>query len=201
MSMWWDSLSVASQVFALVAIPMTVVLLIQTVLMFIGIGGEADGADGPEFGDSETDTDVGETDAEALDSLHIFTVRGIIAFFVVFGWVGFLMDSAAVSLWITVPVAVLCGFAMMVLLAVLFKAVMKLRSGGNLELSNALGTAGTVYLAIPGGRGGVGKVNILLQGSYVECEAVTDEAETIPTGSEIVVTGVSGQTTLTVRRK
>ncbi len=198
MFVWWDSLSVASQVFALVAIPMTIVLLIQTVLMFIGIGGEADG---PEFGDSEADIDVGETDAEAFDSLHIFTVRGIIAFFVVFGWVGFLMDSARVSLWITVPTAIVCGAAMMMLLALLFKAVMKLRSGGNLDNSNAIGTAGTVYLAIPPAHSGVGKVNILLQGSYVEREAVTDEEETIPTGAEIVVTGVSGRTALIVRRK
>lgn len=201
MSMWWASLSTASQVFALVAIPMTVVLLIQTVLMFIGIGGEADGGDMPEFGDAGTDIDAGETDMEALDSLHIFTVRGIIAFFVVFGWVGFLMDSASVSLWITVPVAAVCGLAMMVLLALLFKAVMKLRSGGNLDNANALGTAGTVYLAVPAARGGVGKVNVLLQGSYVERDAVTDEEEAIPTGAEIVVTGVSGQTTLVVRRK
>ena len=41
----------------------------------------------------------------------------------------------------------------------------------------------------------------MLQGSYVERDAVTDDEETIPTGSEVVVIGLSGQTTLVVKRK
>ena len=41
----------------------------------------------------------------------------------------------------------------------------------------------------------------MLQGSFVEREAVTDEKEDIPTGCEVIVTGVSGQTTLVVMRK
>ena len=41
----------------------------------------------------------------------------------------------------------------------------------------------------------------MLQGSYVERNAVTDEIEAIPTGAEIVVVGVSGQMDLIVKRK
>jgi hypothetical protein len=41
----------------------------------------------------------------------------------------------------------------------------------------------------------------MLQGSYVERSAVTDDEEAIPTGSEIIVVGVSGQTDLIVKRK
>jgi hypothetical protein len=41
----------------------------------------------------------------------------------------------------------------------------------------------------------------MLQGAYVERNAVTDEAESIPTGSEIIVVGISGQTSLVVKRK
>ncbi len=201
MTIWWDSLSTASHIFALVAIPMTVVLLIQTVLMFIGMDSEMDDPADLAISDSATDTDFDDLDPGAMDSLHIFTIRGIIAFFVVFGWVGLAMDSAAVSLWITVPVAILCGFVMMVVLALLLRAVMRLRSGGNLDNKNALGTSGTVYLTVPPARSGVGKVNVLLQGSYVERDAVTDETDPITTGAEIVVTGLSGQTTLVVKRK
>ena len=43
---WWNSLGTAAQIFACVALPATLILLIQTILMFIGIGGESDG-----FGD------------------------------------------------------------------------------------------------------------------------------------------------------
>ena len=41
---WWNSLSSLSQIFYCIAIPSTLLLLIQTVLLFIGIGDEADGA-------------------------------------------------------------------------------------------------------------------------------------------------------------
>ena len=214
MSNWWDSLSLVSQIFALIAIPTTGMLFIQTVLMLIGIGmdsgadfdGDVDvdvDLDGDHdtdgvFGDGEVDADI---DPTGLDSLRVFTVRGIIAFLVVFGWTGFMLDRADVYLGIVIPVAAIAGFVMMYILAVLMRAVMKLRNDGNLDNKNALGTSGRVYLTVPAERKGEGKVNVLLQGSYVEREAVTDENEPIPTGAEIVVVGVSGQTTLVVKRK
>ncbi len=200
MTEWWTSLSTSSHFFALVAIPATVVLIIQTVMIFLGIGDDGE-MDDPSIGDAVSDIGAEDYDIDAMDSLHIFTLRGIIAFFVVFGWVGLVMDSHAVSLWITIPVAVLCGAVIMIALAYLLRAIMRLQSGGNIDNRNALGTSGTVYLTIPAERSGIGKVNILLQGSYVERDAVTDSADAIPTGAEIVVTGLSGQTTLVVRRK
>ena len=204
---WWASLGVAAQIFYCIAIPATLVLLVQTVLMFLGledgdandIGGvpDSDVSDGI-FGDDIV-SDV--PDVAGLDSLHIFTVRGIIAFFVVFGWVGIVMESFNVNLAITIPVAAFCGFAMMVIIAYLFRAVMKLRTDGNSDNRNALGASGKVYLNIPAARTGEGKVNVMLQGVYVERNAVTDEEESIPTGSEVVVVGLSGQTNLVVKRK
>ena len=207
---WWNSLGIALQVFYCIAIPSTLVLLIQTILMFIGmdedvgdasdIGGEIDSGniDDGIFGEDSI-TEVADT--WGLEGLRIFTVRGIISFFVVFGWVGVVMLSAGVPIWVTVPVAMICGFCMMLLLAVLLNLVMKLRSDGNIDNRNAIGTAGKVYLTIPPERTGEGKVYVMLQGSYVERDAVTDDKEAISTGAEIVVVGVSGQTALVVRRK
>ena len=98
---WWESLSTFSQVLACMAIPATLILLIQTILTLIGIGDngvdsdigdadiDADAADGV-FGAELTD---GDSDPSGLDGLRIFSVRGIIAFFVVFGWTGILLDS------------------------------------------------------------------------------------------------------------
>ncbi len=218
---WWEAMSVASQIFTCIAIPSTLLLVIQTILLFVGLGAESeigDGdvdVDGPddipdgdletpgEFPDDVTDgTELpGDTDISGLDGLRIFTVRGIVAFFVVFGWVGAAMDSAALPLYVTIPVAFVCGFAIMFLLAWLFNALMKLRSDGNADNRNAIGQAGKVQLTIPASRTGEGKVHIMLQGQYVERDAVTDETEPIPTGHEVVVIGISGQTSLVVRRK
>lgn len=202
---WWNSLSLVSQIFYCIAIPATLVLLIQTILMFFGIGdGDAD-FDAPDFdfdGDGiGDDFDMDIDDVAGLESLHIFTVRGIIAFFVIFGWVGVVMEAANINLLITLLVATACGFAMMVLIAYLFRIVMRLKSDGNTDNRNALGSAGKVYLTIPPSRSGEGKVNVMLQGTYVERNAVTDETEAIPTGCEVIVVGTSGQTSLVVKRK
>ncbi|MBO7161215.1 MAG: NfeD family protein [Clostridia bacterium] len=205
---WWNSLSLVAQIFYCIAVPSTLVLLIQTILMFIGMGEEADadGADTDVSEDVDVDgnEDVGfdeDLDPNGLDGLRIFTVRGVIAFLVIFGWVGALLESMNVALWINIPVSSVCGFAMMVLLAFIFKAIMNLRSDGTIDIRNAVGTAGKVHLTIPPARMGEGKVHILLQGSYVERDAVTDEPDPIPTGSEVVVVRVSGETTLVVRKK
>ena len=213
---WFQSMTLAGQIFACVAIPSTLVLLIQTVLMAIGVGSESDG-----FADEIPDGDVADADVPddvsdgvfgtnevsdvvdnaGLDGLRIFTFRGVIAFLVVFGWVGVLMDHAGCQLWLTALVATLCGAAMMIVMSLLIRAVMKLRDDGNADNRNAIGVSGKVHLFIPAKRRGDGKVHLMLQGSYVERDAVTDDEEAIPTGSEVTVIGLSGQTTLVVTKK
>ena len=209
---WWNSLIPAQQIRALIAIPSTLILLIQTILMLIGADSDADGfadeipqgdvpdADVPDgiFGPNE----IGDVvDNAGFDGLRIFTFRGIIAFLVTFGWVGVLMDHMGCDLWLTILVATLCGSAIMILMSILIRAVMRLRNDGNIDNRNAIGVSGKVHLFIPAQRRGEGKVHLMLQGSYVERDAVTDDEETIPTGSEVVVIGLSGQTTLVVKRK
>jgi membrane protein implicated in regulation of membrane protease activity len=200
---WWNSIGIISQIFYCIAVPSTLILLIQTILMFIGFGEEADGA-GEDISDGDID-DVTEitddTDVSGLEGLKIFTIRGIIAFLVLFGRLGIVMNISGAALWLIIPVATVCGFAMMLLLAYLLRLVMKLRSDGNLDNRNAIGATGKVYLTIPPSRHGEGKVQVMLQGSYVERNAVTDEEEPIPTGYEIIVVGTSGQTNLVVRTK
>lgn len=207
---WWNSLSLVAQIFYCIAVPSTLFLLVQTILMFIGMGndGDADGADTDvdDAGDMDADADEDfgfdeDLDPNGLDGLRIFTVRGVIAFLVIFGWMGALLESMNVALWINIPISALCGFAMMFALAFIFKAIMQLRSDGTIDIRNAIGSAGKVHLTIPPSRMGEGKVHILIQGSYVERDAVTDEPEPIPTGSEVVVVRVSGETTLVVRKK
>ena len=212
---WWNSLELVTQIFYCIAIPSTLVLVIQTILMFIGLddSAEADLDFNSDVDVPEVDVDIpddgvfGEdslgdiSDSSGIDSLHILTVRGIIAFLVVFGWVGVAMQSAEIRLFITLPVAIVCAFIVMIAIAYLFKAVMKLKSNGVADNRNAVGAAGKVYLTIPPSRTGEGKVNVMLQGAYVERNAVTDETDPIPTGCEIIVVGLSGQTNLLVKRK
>ena len=116
---WWQSLTASEHVLLYIAVPATLILLIQTVLLFVGglfDGGAGDGDvdAGTDF-DSDFDTDFdGDFDADAsldgdipdagtdLDThlddaahqghaiagLHLFSIRGIVAFFTLFGWSG-----------------------------------------------------------------------------------------------------------------
>lgn len=232
MADWWMSLGAAGQVFACIAIPASVILLAQTVMMLIGLGGNGDGdADGGDAqidgvgidtdgdgvidgfdttGDGLVDTPIPEGyfdgghdgHAEAHDgSLRLFTMRGLIAFFSVMGWVGVVCCSDGIKLPLSIGIAVISGFAAMVVVALIMKWMLSLQYDGTENIKNALGTSGNVYIRVPSNRGGTGKVNIVLQGKLTEKDAVTDEATDLTTGEEITVIGISGEDTLIVRRK
>ena len=203
---WWESLSLITQIFTCVAIPATLVLIVQTVMLFFGFGEADTDADVPDGLDTDADGVFGEDapDGDVLDGtelLRLFSLRGIVAFAAVFGWVGSAMSAADVTLALTIPVSIVCGFAMMVVLALLMRGIMRLRNDGNTDNRNAVGATGKVYLTVPALRGGEGKVHVMLQGSLVEREAVTDEQTPIPTGAEVTVVGVSGQTALVVKTR
>ena len=206
---WWESLGTAGHIFACFAIPSTVVLFLQTLLMLIGIGGSSlsgeDGdtdvatdVDGEAEGDFESEVD---SESELDGGLRLFSIRGILSFLTVTGWVGVLGIELGWDLPIVILVAAASGFAAMVMIALLFRFVFSLQSDGTEDIRHALGVAGSVYLRIPPMRKGVGKVSLMLDGRLVEKNAVTDETETLNYGEQIVVIGISGGTELIVKRK
>lgn len=229
MSEWWNALTALERCFAYVAIPATLVLAIQTVLLLIGLsgGGDADmdGGNGvdldgdgiPDIGiggmegidldgdgvpDIELDLDPDLPGREIVDGgLRVFTIRGLVAFFSVFGWCGLAMLRSGAGAAISCLTSLALGAAAMIILAAMMRAAMSLQSDGTLNLKNALGSCGSVYLTIPASRSQKGKVSLLVQDRLGEFDAVTDEEQPIPTGSEIVVVGVSGKSTLVVCRK
>ena len=205
---WWAALSLTSQIFAIIGIAATLLLIVQVVLMLVGIGMGADfGGDTDMSMDADVDMDI-DADADITDvsevadmGLHVLSVRGIIAFFAVAGWTGVISDKLGAPVWLSVIIAFACGFITMLLVAILMRWIMGLQQDGTADIRNALGAAGTVYLRIPENRKGRGKVNIMLQGAYTELEAITDEAEELPYGAQIVVVGITGGNTLIVKKK
>lgn len=199
---WWNSLSVLGQVFACLAAPATVVMLIQSVMLLFGFAGGSDSdadadmdADVDLDGDAQGDMDPGAHDAGAGDvpdhGLALFTVRGIVAFFAVGGWVGILCTSLHVAPVLSVLLAVLAGWATLYALALLMRAALKLQSSGNLRPEYAVGKQATVYLTISAGGTADGKVNLVLQERFCEMKAIT-LGEAIPTGRTVTVVGIKG---------
>jgi hypothetical protein len=89
---------------------------------------------------------------------------------------------------------------MMMLMALLFWSLMRMTSSGTLNLKNAIGKVGEAYLIIPGTRGGFGKVQITVQGSLRELDALTDDAQSIPTGTIVKVLDIIDQHILLVTK-
>lgn len=214
MTAWWDSLIFIEQIFVCIAVPATLIMLIQTIMLLVGAaGGDSDfdtDADTDLDMDFDTDFDGGGipdvyndySPADLADAgLRVFTVRGFIAFFTVFGWGALAVSRSGAAAGMSIFVGTVLGFCMMLIIGFILRFAAKLQSNGVIEITNALGVSGNAYLPIPPGREYPGKVSVLVQGRLTEYGAVTDEESTIPTGAEVVVVGVSGRNTLVVRRK
>ncbi len=206
MTDWWNHLTVFQQIFYCVAIPSSVILLIQTVLAIIGVGGgehmdmHAD-AHADIHADAHAD-DVSDhvQDVAGMQDFRFFTIRGIFAFLVIFGWVGVAMLAGGADIALTFIVAIVCGFAAMVLIALLLSGINRMQESGNINYDKAVGKKAEVYLLIPPGRSGKGKIMVQLQESLVEADAVTDDKKTIKTGAQVEVCGVTGGNVLVVRQ-
>ena len=242
---WWQSLTTLEHVLLYIAVPATLLLLIQTILLFLGgvmDTGDTDAdspdldGDGPDLDgdldsdwdgsglDGDTDTPDWDTDAPDLEvshpgdvptesspeleeaghaaaGLHLFTLRGVVAFLTLFGWGSLWLCQLGVLPLIALFLGVWMGLAGMVAIAVVVRQAVKLQYDGTLDIRNAVGQAGSVYLTIPAARAGLGKVNVLVQEQLREFDALTDSSTPLPTGTDIVVTGLAGRDKLVVSPK
>ncbi|MBR5859612.1 MAG: hypothetical protein IKZ05_06775 [Clostridia bacterium] len=205
---WWIALGSAGQVFACIAIPATVILLIQMVLTLIGLSNDSDAdTDGADADGADDDVMIDDADeafekGEAFDAgLRLFTLRGLIAFFSVMGWVGTICCGEGVGLALSIVISSASGFLAMLVIALLMKWLFSLQYDGTEDIREALGISGTVYMRIPPSRTGKGKITAVIQGKLCEKYAVTDEETMINRDEEVTVVGISGEETLIVRRK
>ena len=171
MSEWFNSLDSLQRIFAFIAIPATAVLLIQTVLIFFGIG------------DAEAD----DGDIPADTGLALFSIRGIVAMLCIGGWSGIVLGDTPLSDPIVIILSVIIGLAALFGMAFLIKLILRLQSSGNIQLSNAIGKVGQVYLTIPANGTGSGKVNIIIQETFTEVQAITRDTSAIKTGETVRV--------------
>ncbi len=202
---WFASLDAAGIVFACIAIPSTLLLLIQIVMTFIGLGGDDDVLDMPDDGvlddviAGDDVSDMVDGDFNADIQFHFFTFRGIVAMLVTFGWLGLTLYSLGdMKLWAAILISAVAGIAVMGLVALILNLLFRLQDDGTMHVRNAVGACGTVYLTIPPKRTATGKVTVMIQGVSREVEAVTDSEEPLKTGVEVTVVGIRGGDTLVV---
>lgn len=149
------------------------------------------------FGGDVADGEV-DIDGDA-DGLSFFSIRAVAAFLTFFGLVGILGREQGWSSFTTAGAALGSGLGMMAVVAWLLSLQSKLFSEGTLDPAGAVGKGATVYLRIPGGGDGKGKITVALQGRTAEYAAVTDGPE-LPTGADVVVVEQIGDSTFRVER-
>jgi hypothetical protein len=195
-------------------------LAFQFVLMFFGFGddggdvGEAGGdlavdADANISGDPDVDhhhaswieagdADLGHPGAHWFyEMLSLRTISAAVTFF---GLAGKTAQSRGMAEAPTLVIALSAAFAAMYGVYWLFKQVYKVQHSGNENIRLSVGLPARVYVPIPAGRAGVGKVIFRLQDRTVEYQALSDEAERLRTGEEVVVTSVINSDTVCVAR-
>lgn len=199
---WWDSLSEVLKVLYCIAIPSTLILLLQLLLTMFG--GHQD--TGMEFSDTSgiDDLDVdfdgdasGDMDFVADGSnpadfatLKLLTLQTIVTFLAVFGWVSIICISSGLYYLVGILIGIQCGLCMMLLVAKMVQMSSKLAENGTLNLKNAIGETATVYLTIPAKSNGTGKITMQLQGRFCELDAVNAGSKAIPTGTQVLVTDI-----------
>lgn len=158
-----------------------VVLLAQTAMLMFGHD-DGDGAVGdgaPEIGHSGSGEEHGD------DGLGLLSVRSVASFFCFFGLGGWAALAQGATALAALGAGLAAGVVMLFAVAWLFSLQKKLHSSGNLDTARAVGLVGRVYIRIPAGNAGKGKVQVLVQGRTGEFQACTRAGRDLESGSEV----------------
>jgi hypothetical protein len=188
-SEWWPTLDALEKVYWIIAIPFSVLFILQTIMtLFMGDVSDVD---------SGGDVDASVEGDHGID-FQFLSLKNIVAFFTIFGWSGIACINSGLGVPITIIISIAAGLLMMVIMAALMYFMFKLTDDGSLKMINAKGKIGTVYLTIPPKRSGMGKVQISVQGLRT-LDAMTDNKEELKTGSIIEVTEIFNNEILIVK--
>jgi len=158
-----------------IAIPVSVIFLIQTIMTFAGI----DSHDGTHS-DFNSDLDDGD------HSFQLFSFRNLMNFLLGFSWTGIAFYTTVSNHALLTFIAVAVGAGLVAMFFFLMRSITGMAENNSIASSEALGLTASVYLTIPGQKSGKGKVQISIRQSTREMDAMTD-GETIPTGGQVRV--------------
>jgi hypothetical protein len=180
----WEHLGALEKAFWALAAFSSVVLLIQMILTFLGMG-------------HGHDVDVNH-DQPGETHFQVLSIRSLTAFFAMFGWVGLACVHGGRSGSASISAALIAGLIAMFVVAGLMYALSRLTEDSTFDIEKVKGAQGKVYLPVPGARAGSGKVTVS-HGASRELDAVTD-GEPLPTGAPVRVKAVLDGSLLLVER-
>ncbi len=169
-----ESLPTLLKSFWYIAIPTSLIFLIQTIITFSGL----DVADG-------FDTDF-HADAHDGD-FQLFSLRNLINFLLGFSWTGISFYSTiGEHTWFLIILSLVVGVLFVLLFFFVIKQVQKLAEDNSFKITNTLNKTAEVYLTIPENKTGKGKIMISVNGAFHELEAMTEQSK-IPSRTVVKV--------------
>jgi len=160
--------------------------LFFVVLLFLSVG---------DFGGVDGDATADPTAVKYLSLL------GMMVLFAFGSWTALLcIKSFDMSVGQSVGAGAVVGALGMVGIARLMKAVSKFEQDGTIRTIEANGTRGEVYARVPPAGQGEGQVRIEVSGRLRTYRAVNEDDQPIESFTPVVVTGVSTDRVLRVRR-
>jgi membrane protein implicated in regulation of membrane protease activity len=185
-----------------------VLFAVRVILMFVSGDSDAGGDAGGDPGDAGGAVHTGDIDVNVDHhggpdvSFRILSLQGLTAFLLMFGLIGLAVlrafDSKAAGTGISILAGVAAGFGAGWVISRLFSLMGRMQSSGTVNLANAIGQEGTVYLKIP--ASGTGKVHLAVQGRLMELEAVSEKKVDLASGDRIRVVKLAGESALSVEK-
>ena len=150
-----------------------------------------------------TSTQAGKSSAKRTGTLHalhghwaiawvqgMFNFQGIVAGATVFGLAGRAAMAAKLPPHSALLIGVVAALFMMALIEALFEFMARMDSDCTVDIQQAVGQCGTVYLGIPPRNQGQGKITINLQQRLMEFPAVTYEDSPLTAAQKVIVLSV-----------
>ena len=161
-------------VFGISALVGGLLFLLWFVLLMIG-GAASDLFDGL------FDIQIGDTDL----SFKALTFQGLSSFLMMFGLIGLMISEMDAPRALSILGGLGAGGLSMWMVSKLFDTFKELEQDQTMDLDNATGSTGTVYLRIP--PSGEGQIQITFQGAMRTMDAISADGVEIPTGTLIQV--------------
>ena len=173
MTDFFTGMSVLQQAFWYSALLSSIIFLLQTILTFVGV----------ESSDLEADFDG---DFHHVDApFEWFTFRNLINFLLGFGWTG-VAFFVEMNNYLLVALATLVGLIFVAIFFIIIKQFLKLQEDNTFQMEKTIGKTAEVYLKIPAHKSGTGKIQVSINGSFHELNAVT-EGEEILSGESVKI--------------
>lgn len=176
------------KVFWYIAIPISAIFLVQTIMTFIG----ADSGDGI---DADFDGDLDHANAP----FQLFSFRNLINFLLGFSWTGISFYGLVNSKPLLITLSVIIGAAFIMIFFIIIKQIQKLAENNTFKIESLLHRTASVYLRIPEHRTGTGKIQVSVNGSFREIDAITNQ-EQITSGSTIKIVKIESNNLVLVEK-